>query len=115
MMIQTYSFGEVVIDGRKYHSDVMIFPDGRIEDSWWRTSGHVLSLADLTALIAAQPEVIVAGTGAAGMMRVDPDVAPALAKRNIAFYALPTGEAVERINELLRHNLKVGAGLHLTC
>jgi hypothetical protein len=35
-MIESFSFGRAVIDGRVYHSDLILFPDGRIQSSWWR-------------------------------------------------------------------------------
>ncbi|MDL1969074.1 MAG: hypothetical protein LWW97_11200 [Deltaproteobacteria bacterium] len=37
-MIESYSFGSIVVDGRKFISDLIIYPDGRIEASWWRKS-----------------------------------------------------------------------------
>ena len=33
--IESYSFGEVVIDGKRYRSDVIVFPD-RVKPNWWR-------------------------------------------------------------------------------
>jgi len=36
-MIESYSFGQMVIDGQEYTSDLIIFPD-RINSSWWRNS-----------------------------------------------------------------------------
>jgi hypothetical protein len=114
-MIQSYSFGKIVVNGREYRTDLVIYPDGRIEDSWWRTAGHVLSLSDFKTLVDAKPDVVVAGTGAAGMVKVAPDVAGALAARQIEFHALPTGQATELYNELCRQKKTVGACLHLTC
>jgi hypothetical protein len=32
--IESYHFGEIVIDGRRYSSDVIIYPD-RVEGQWW--------------------------------------------------------------------------------
>jgi hypothetical protein len=93
---------------------VLVFPDGRVDDGWWRASGHRLTLADIAALIEAGPEVIIAGTGSAGVMEPDPGLAGALAKRGIAFEALPSGEAAARYNAL-RGKKRVAACFHLTC
>jgi len=34
-MIDSYDFGRIVINARKFGSDVVIFPD-RINGNWWR-------------------------------------------------------------------------------
>ena len=34
-MIESYDFGRIVIDGRKFASDVIIFLD-RVDGNWWR-------------------------------------------------------------------------------
>ena len=49
MNIEDYRFGRVVIDGRAYTSDVIVFPD-RVKDNWWRNEGHELCPADLWRL-----------------------------------------------------------------
>ena len=61
--IDAYSFGRIVINGREYDSDVLIYPDGRIDAAWWRNEGHVLAESDIADLIRSQPETIIAGTG----------------------------------------------------
>ena len=45
MKIDSYSFGRIVINGKTYTSDVIIFPD-KVDASWWRKEGHLLQLAD---------------------------------------------------------------------
>ena len=45
--IDSYQFGEIVISGKEYSSDVIIFPD-RVIDNWWRETGHELCLEDIT-------------------------------------------------------------------
>ena len=50
-MIDNSSFGQMVIDGTMYTSDLIIYPDGRVTDSWWRQSGHRLSSVDIDGLI----------------------------------------------------------------
>ncbi|MBE0466287.1 MAG: hypothetical protein IBX71_03570 [Candidatus Desulforudis sp.] len=39
MIINDYRFGQIVIDGEKYTSDVIILPECIIA-SWWRQDGH---------------------------------------------------------------------------
>lgn len=35
-MLEECSFGSMVIDSRKFTSGLIIYPDGRVVDSWWR-------------------------------------------------------------------------------
>ena len=72
-IIDSYRFGQIVIDGKKYTSDVIIFPDS-IKDNWWKKRGHELCLEDIAEVMAKNPEVLVVGTGASGLMRVLPEV-----------------------------------------
>lgn len=113
-MIDSYTFGEIVIDGSRYEADVLVFPDGRVDHTWWRKEGHRLGLEDIEDLIASQPEWIVAGTGAYGMMKVEADVIETLEKQGIRFEALPTPEAVKLYNDL-RESSSVAGCFHLTC
>jgi hypothetical protein len=46
MMITSYDFGHIIIDGKRYTSDLIVFPD-RVKVGWWRKEGHRLQLEDL--------------------------------------------------------------------
>ncbi len=113
-MIESCSFGTLVVDGKTYTSDLIIYPDGHVEDRWWRKSGHRLSAGDIGKLVRAEPEVIVAGTGVSGRMRPAPDLERELREKGICFVAAPNSEAMNIYNEL-RSVKKVGACFHLTC
>jgi hypothetical protein len=115
MHIDRYDFGELVVDGRHIRTDVLLTPD-RVQEHWWRQEGHVLRLEDLSALLDAQPEQLIVGTGAYGRMRPEPGLQRELAARGVTIEVLPTSAAVDRINELLRSGGSNWAGaLHLTC
>ena len=113
-VINSYSFGSMTIDGVKYSKDVIIFPDGRIHNPWWRDQGHTLALNDLDELLLAKPEVIVAGTGAMGFMQPTAELTNFLAQHDIEFIAQLTSRAVETYNQM-SGNRKVGGCFHLTC
>ena len=55
--IDSYQFGEIVISGKKYLSDVIIFHD-RVIDNWWRKTGHELCPDDITEVFEGNPEVL---------------------------------------------------------
>ena len=113
-MIESFSFGRMVVDGKAYDSDLIIYPDGRIQDSWWRKSGHRMTLADIADLIAAEPEVIVTGTGVYGYMKPDRSVRKNLTENNIRLIAEPTGQAWQTFNELTVKG-RAGACFHVGC
>jgi hypothetical protein len=111
--IDSYNFGQIVINSRKYTSDVIIFPD-RVQDEWWRDESHQLTLKDISVMISESPEILIVGTGASGLMRVLPEVEREVEARNIQLIVQLTGEACEIYNQLSRTQ-RVVAALHLTC
>ena len=113
-MITSCSFGVIVIEGKQYTSDLIIYPDGHIEDSWYRRKGHTLSSDDISKLIESKPEVIIAGTGVSGLMKPEPGLDKLLFKKGIRFIAQPNQKAMKIYNEL-SSTKRVGACFHLTC
>jgi hypothetical protein len=113
MKIDSYSFGRIVISGKAYTSDVIIYPD-RVDGSWRRKEGHLLQLADLKEALQAKPEVLVIGTGAAGVMRVPREIVDRIAGQGIEVKVERTSRAVEVYNELAGAKTVIAA-LHLTC
>lgn len=114
-MIESSAFGVMTIDGRTYTSDLFIFPDGRVQDEWWRQRGHVLGVDDILILADTAPELIVAGTGTSGRMRPALEVRSFLSEKCIALVAEPTPRAVKIYNDKVMAGLTVGACFHLTC
>jgi hypothetical protein len=112
-MIESYEFGRIVIKGKRYATDVIIYPD-HVEDNWWREEGHSLSPVDLWAVVQAKPEVLVVGTGRSGLMRVLPETEKYLREQGIRLIAERTTEAVRIYNQLCQ-STRVVAALHLTC
>jgi hypothetical protein len=113
MHINSYEFGAIVIDGQTYRSDLLIWP-GHLKADWWRREGHLLQLSDVAEALAAQPQVLVVGTGESGRMRLDPELVASLKAQDIDLVAGPTPEACRRLNELAG-KLRLAAALHLTC
>ena len=112
--IETSSFGLIVIDGKQYTSDLMIYPDGHVKDSWWRKSGHRLSIDDISELVDSDPQVIVVGTGVNGLMKPEMGLGKTLSDKGIELVSLPNQEAIEVFNDLTPKK-RVCACFHLTC
>lgn len=113
-MIEHYEFGHIVIDGKGYSSDVIIYPD-HVDSEWWREEGHRLSPADLWEVVQAKPEILVVGTGYSGLMEVPRETIRYLEENGIKVLVYQTREAWKVYNQLLREGKKVVAALHLTC
>lgn len=113
-MIDSYSFGRIVIGGQRYSSDVIVFPN-RVIDNWWRKEGHRLYIEDLKEVIEEKPEVLVVGTGHSGLVRVLTETKNYVESRGIELIIEPTKEACETFNDVMRSGRRVVAALHLTC
>ena len=112
-IIDSYQFGLIVVNGKEYTSDVIISPD-RVRDGWWRKVGHQLCLEDIAEVITQNPELLIVGTGASGLMKVLPEVHEGAGARNIKLIAEATDRACHTYNQLC-HSQRVVAALHLTC
>jgi hypothetical protein len=113
-MIDSFKFGSMVIGGRRYTSDLIIYPDGHVRDGWWRSRGHVLTRSDVQTLVEAGPEMIIAGTGIHGRMQPEPGLEKTLGKMGIEFRAGSNDQAVIWYNGR-SVTLNVGACFHLSC
>lgn len=112
-MIERYQFGTMVVNGKEYHSDLMICGE-RIWDSWWRREGHSICIEDLENLLNENPKSVVIGTGSAGFMRVPRETAAELEARGIRVIAQITDRAWRTFNDLQARE-KVAGAFHLTC
>ncbi|OAG28520.1 Mth938-like domain-containing protein [Thermodesulfatator autotrophicus] len=112
--IESYSFGNIVIKGNSYNSDVKII-NGEVKPNWWRKEGHRLYPEDITDILESDCKVLVVGTGAYGVMKIDPTVEAACQEKGLKLEAYKTSEAVKRFNELMASGEKVAGAFHLTC
>lgn len=114
MLIEKYSFGSINIEGIIYKKDVIIFPE-RIYSPWWREKGHSLSISDLKEVISYNPEMLIIGTGAYGVMDVPNSTIEFLQDNGIEAKVFNTKEAVNFFNKEIEIGKNVVACLHLTC
>ena len=112
-LIDSYRFGQVVVNGERYTSDVIIFPD-RVRSDWFRKAGHQLRLEEIAEIMTENPEVLVVGTGASGLMTVLAEVEKALETQGIELIAETTDKACHTYNQLCQSRRAVAA-LHITC
>ena len=112
-MIESYKFGQMTINKKIYHSDLIIFKD-HIDDQWWRKEGHNLHLDDIREMINEKPESIIIGTGFYGLMKVPPEIKEYLESVGIKLIVKKTKDSCDDYN-ILHQNKKVTAAFHLTC
>ena len=112
-MINSYSFGEIVIDGKRYTNDVILCQE-IVYPHWWRKSGHALCQEDLNTVFNFNPTILIIGTGHMGVMQVSAACRAELEKQGIIVHIEKTRRACTLFNKLLPQK-KVAAALHLTC
>ena len=113
-MIENYSFGQMLINGKKYNSDLIIFKD-YICDSWWRKEGHNLCIDDIKEIINKKPDVLIIGTGNFGLMKVPKELIENIKLSGIKQVIVKkTGDACNEYNKLCKKKIIVAA-FHLTC
>ena len=113
-MIDSYTFGRMVIDGRVYQADLTIV-SGQVQAGWWRREGHLVEVEDVTDILAARPEILVVGTGSPGQMRVSDTLARTLRDLAIELVEQPTPAATATYNQLAAEGRNTAAAFHLTC
>lgn len=112
-MITEYDFGRIVVKGKEYNGDLIIFRN-RVVTGWWRKEGHRLLPNDLDEVLKEKPEILVVGTGRAGLMRIDPKTKKLLENHDIDLISERTEQAIEIFNNLVKEH-KVAGAFHLTC
>lgn len=112
-MIDSYEFGRIVIDGRTYTSDIIVFLD-RVKDGWWRKEGHRLHVEDIEEAVKEKPDVLVVGTGHSDLVDIPKETVDYIKSKGIELIAENTAKATEIYNRLSKSK-KVIAALHLTC
>jgi len=113
-MIESYNFGQIVINGKKYSSDLIIFKD-YIYDSWWRKEGHILCIDDIKEIINKKPAILIIGTGYFGLMQVSKELIENIKLSGIKQVIVKkTGDACTEYNKFCKKK-NIVAAFHLTC
>jgi hypothetical protein len=112
-VIEAYKFGEIVISGKTYQTDVIVYDD-HVDSQWWRKQGHNLEPDDISQVIEARPDTVIFGTGQPGLMKVSDTTIGEMKKLQIEAIIMPTEQACREYNRIVRER-KVIACLHLTC
>ena len=115
MHIDSYSFGNIRINGRDYARDVILLGNDVIGPWWREAGGHIYAVQDFAELLAAAPDVVVLGTGYFGRVTVLDETLVAFADVGTEVVVERTRAAVEAFNRIVSEGREVAAALHLTC
>lgn len=114
MKIESYSFGTITVDGKKYDGDIIVFPD-KVRTNWWRKEGHSLDIDDLKEVIDFKPQILIVGRGAYDVMEIPQSTRKALKANRIELIDENTSEACKIFNEKIEKGERVVGAFHLTC
>ena len=94
---------------RTFHRSCIVTPESVIAD--WRPAGvDELTEADLESVLAAQPQIVLLGTG--GAQRFPPvNIRGAFARRSVALETMDLGAACRTFNILVQEERRVCAAL----
>lgn len=117
--IDSTKFGEIVIDGKKYHQ-VLIIGNSVIERDYEKLEGlfgtsHKIGDWEVEELFKNSPEIIIIGTGQDGMMEVDRSLYEKIGNKNIELIITITPEAIKIYNEKIESGKRVNALIHTSC
>jgi len=112
-MIDSYEFGEIVIDKKNYNHDVIVY-NSKVE-RWQRKESHFVYVDEVKKAISLKPEVIVIGNGYSGVMQIDNRVKKEIENKKIKLIIQTTREAVKTFNKLIKEKKRVVGLFHLTC
>ena len=116
--IDGMGFGWIMVDGKKYRHDVVIFPSGKVKrrkGGFLMFGSHSFKRREFEELCIEKADVLVVGTGTDGVAKISEEAKDFLEKAKVKLIALPSLEAVKKFNELVERGKKVGAIIHVTC
>ncbi|MGP3667268.1 MAG: Mth938-like domain-containing protein [Candidatus Bathyarchaeota archaeon] len=116
--IDNLSFGSIVIDGKKYKHDVIIYPNGvvkRRKGGFLLFGRHTIKIDGIEELYNSNPEILIVGTGTSGKAKLSEESSNFLKNKGLEVFTASSYEAVKKFNELTGLGKKVGAIFHVTC
>ena len=116
--INHFSFGLIVIDNKKYRRDIIIYPDGKVENrkgGIWMFGSHSIKRSEIESLIQDNPEIIIIGTGTNGIAKLATEAENLVKERKINLTLLPSHTAVDDFNNLTAQGKKIASLIHITC
>ncbi len=114
MEIKATGFGWIETERARFDTDIVIYPDGRIENRYRHLTGdnHTVGKKEVTRVLANTKAQLVIGTGQEGIVQLSSDALQFLQDNNIIYHLAPTPEAITIYNRL---DPPKAAIFHVTC
>ncbi|ANF22035.1 Mth938-like domain-containing protein [Thermococcus piezophilus] len=117
-MIEIPEFGRIIVDGKEYTYDIVVYPSGRVERRKKEISkkkhgtSHKLDPEELREYLTEDFDVLVVGTGLWGMLSILPESRELVKDKEII--ESPTPEVAELFEKLRKEKRALGI-FHITC
>lgn len=117
--IDSTKFGEIVVDGKKYHQ-ILIIGDKVTERDYDKlkelfSTSHQIGDWEVEELLKGNPELIIIGTGIDGMLEVNQEFISQVKSQGIEIFTAYTPEAINIYNQKVSEGKRVNALIHTTC
>jgi len=116
--VDELTFGSIVIEGKKYRRDILIFADGTVKKrkgGFLMFGSHKIKKRELEELSRGRLEIIIVGTGTNGAAHIAPEAESWAPGKNLSLLVQPSYDAVAKVNELTEQKKKIAALIHITC
>lgn len=117
--IDRIKWGKIIVGDKEYH-DILFFGDTLEERDYERLkelfgTSHKIGDWEVKKLFSKDPEMIIIGTGWAGVVKVPPAIEKEAKHRGINLKLFKSPKAVKEFNKLTKEGKKVNALIHSTC
>lgn len=116
--VDSFSFGSIVLDSKKYARDVLLLPNGFVKKrrgGFWKFGSHTIKKLEIEELAGASPDVVIVGIGTDAKAKLEADVESFAKESKPELVVLPSSEAIEELNKPLDRGKRVAALIHITC
>lgn len=110
--IDFVKFGEIMVDGNVYYSDMIVWWDGEKE---FVPKDHILDMEIFCMLLRKKPDIVVVGTGQQGMVRISDEVRHVAKDKGIKIFEETSAKAADIFNAMIAASKNVVAYIHTTC
>lgn len=99
--IDKFSFGSIVVEGKKYSQDVLILADGTVRKrgrSFLIFGSHNIRKEEIEELAQGEPEAIIVGTGTSARASLTSEVENWAKEKNVSLLVQPSHDAIAKLN-----------------
>ncbi|UJG40598.1 MAG: MTH938/NDUFAF3 family protein [Candidatus Heimdallarchaeum aukensis] len=123
MKIEKTSFGQIVIDGKKYSNDIYIISENeefiiqkRKKELSYKVKGHTcFGEKEAEFLLSYKPEIFFIGKGQFGVLPIPSETRRILENSKVKIIEETTPKIISKINSAIKQKQHIVALLHLTC